>query len=372
MRLIRKFRYLLATLFVIGSCRTATFQSTAETRPEVKVVKPPVQTPTAKTKNQARPVDPKTDSPSPDNTSPPLSPEPTGTAKTEDVTETFLQAGQTGPADILIVIDNSDSMTEEQKNLSSKLGDLLAELKDSNWQIGVITTSVLVKNDLDSCKLTLIQPSDSQYEEKFRKAVTPGVTGAALEEGIRQAVNGLRCPETPWIRPNATVAVLIVSDEDNCSNGLGCRLQPSNTEQYLIDYVERDMGRVVGSNAGFYGIFSPPATPCRTATNKANQYQKLVNYNANGKVNYGNICDVSYKDTLQRISKNISILLTNQFSLKQKPDAGSVSVKGKKSDGSALTSTDFKVIGSTLSFVDGHEPSLQTEFEVTYTVTTGP
>lgn len=346
----------------LSSCKTATYQS----------IKDPV-TPIA-TLPQELPVEPIPAAPAAVNPavfSPAVVPFE-DSAKFENISEVFVQQGMSGNADILIVVDDSDSMREEQDNLSTKLNDLLVEVKDSNWQIGVVTTSVTTYKNVDKCSLTLIKPSDTNFETRFKRAVTPGIKGQALEQGIRQAVNGLRCTETPWLRPNSTVAVLIVSDEDNCSNGSGCNDQPSKNEQYLINYVEKDLGRTVGVNAGFYGIFSPPASKCFDALNDARQYQRLVDYKANGNVNYGKICDASYKETLQRISKNIATLLVNQFGLKAKPDEGTVVVSGMKANGGAIEAGDYVIAGSTLSFKVGSEPALKSSIEVAYRVTKTP
>ncbi|MBC7529933.1 MAG: VWA domain-containing protein [Oligoflexus sp.] len=301
----------------------------------------------------------------------PIASTPPVTARVDIVEESFTQQGMNGAADIAIVIDDSGSMAEEQNNLSTKLNDLVVALKDANWQIGVVTTSSEVLNGSDRCKLTLIKSSDTDADKKFLKAVTPGVGGSGNEEGIRQAVNALKCAETPWVRPNSTVAVLIVSDEDNCSdNGLDCPGSPANTEKYLIDYVEKDLHRVVGKTAGFYGIFAPPTEVCPTAKAKGNQYQKLVTYKAVAEVNYGNICDVSYKSTLERISNNIAKLLSSQFTLKQTPDDGSVVLQGVKSNGDMIVVSDYTVVGNVITFKTGSEPALGSDVTLSYKVTT--
>ncbi|MBC7530658.1 MAG: VWA domain-containing protein [Oligoflexus sp.] len=360
--------YAFSVFIALSACKTASYQSVRE-----PIAKPTVKNASALPATiTGTPGEPATIS-SPLTPTVEAFPVLPADVKREDVEEKFIQTGKLGAADILVVIDNSDSMTQEQKNLSTKLQDLLGGVKESDWQIGVITTTVAVEKNLDKCVMTLIKPSDANFEDKFRKAVTPGVDGSAVEEGIRQAVNGLRCTEAPWVRLNSTVAVLIVSDEDNCSsNGSGCKKQPSSTEQYLITYMEQELGRVVGVNAGFFGIFSPPASPCSTALNKATQYQKLVDYKANGKVNYGKICDESYKETLQRISRNISMLLSHQFSLKHVPYEGTVVVTGKKADGSPITPSDYKIMGSLVTFVADNEPALKSEFMVTYKVRSQP
>jgi hypothetical protein len=356
----------------LSSCKTASFQSIKEPVADTAVSLEPQELPVktkVKTKTKEVAALPPANTSSVAN---PIAMPADNSSKFEDVSEVFVQEGMRGAADILIVIDNSDSMREEQDNLSTKLNDLLVQVKDSDWQIGVVTTSVTTNRNVDTCSISMIKPSDSNFETKFKRAVTPGVKGQALEQGIRQAVNGLRCTEKPWVRPNSTVAVLIVSDEDNCSNGRGCNDQPSKTEQYLIDYVEKDMGRTVGVNAGFYGIFSPPASRCFEALNDANQYQRLVNYQSNGNINYGKICDASYKETLQRISKNIATLLVNKFILKAVPDEGSVVVSGLKGDGDPIEADDYVLAGSTLSFKPGSEPALKSSIGVNYRVTKAP
>ena len=50
------------------------------------------------------------------------------------------EQGEWGMLDLLVVIDNSGSMTEEQANLSTKLQPLLSKIAKSNWQIAVVTT----------------------------------------------------------------------------------------------------------------------------------------------------------------------------------------------------------------------------------------
>ncbi len=357
--------FLLAAALLSG-CRTSSFKWVDNPAPTAQT------TPTA-TPDEPKEIVPDTSPATPIVSSSTALPTPVKgpvtppVVKDGKVTETFVQKGKSGLVDILIVIDDSGTMVEEQTNLSTKLSDLLASISDTDWQIGVITTTVAVENDFDVCRLTLIKPTDANYQEKFRQAVTPGTNGSNNEEGIRQAVNGLRCDRTPWVRPNASVAVLIVSDEDNCSSrGKDCFKQPSSTEQYLIHYVENDMQRIVGVNAGFYGIFSPVNAPCATAENIGYEYQALVEYNANGQTNYGNICDASYKSTLNLISSHIARLLINQFPLSKRPVAGTLTVNGKKASGEAITDSDYQVSGSILNFAKGDEPALNSTFTVTY------
>ena len=288
----------------------------------------------------------------------------------QTLNETFDQADKRGIVDILVVVDDSGSMAEEQKNLSDKLDDLLTYLDQTNWQIGVITTDY--KSD---CRLTLTDHTDPMATEKFRQAVQAGTKGSGNEQGIRQAVNGLSCSNMPWVRNDSTVAVLIVSDEDNCSkNGSGCGSEAWNNESFLIDYVENSLGREVGKNAGFYGIFSHPDMPCNTAYNTGFQYARLVAYKANGQQRWGDICDADYGNTLRKISENIASLILNQWELQNQPDAGTT-VKVEIEVNGVRTMADpnsYTLVGKTLTFNAGMEPPIGSKIHVTYTVGSKP
>lgn len=133
--------------------------------------------------------------------------------------ENFSQGITNTKLDIMVVIDNSSSMAEEQENLSTKLNPLLEEVADSDWQIAVVTT-----DPTDTCLRTLIKKGDANYYSKFRRAVTAGTGGTHIERGLLQAVRGLKgCSSGSWIRDDSALAILIVSDEDNCSvNGSKC------------------------------------------------------------------------------------------------------------------------------------------------------
>ncbi len=268
--------------------------------------------------------------------------------------QTFEQKGQKGLVDILVVVDNSGSMDAEQKNLSDKLSALLKSISGSNWQIGVITTTVQAA---DACKMTLIKSTDTDYEAKFRLAVQPGINGSGQELGIKQAVIGLGCKESPWLRPDASTAVLIVSDADNCTNdGADCGSEPWAKEQYLINYVEGTLNKEVWKNAGFYGIYSSQSAPCGTAEKTGIQYDRLMAYRNSPEIrkNRGNICDADYSVTLNQISADIALLLKNQFELSAAPDSGSLKLSV---DGNPIPATDYKISGKTITFVEGRQPA---------------
>ena len=129
--------------------------------------------------------------------------------------ETFTPQRQgSGLLDILLVIDDSESMEEEQIGLASRLSDLLKYIEDSDWQIRIITTD----DDDDNCLRT--PPITAENKEIFQSIVNNlGTDGSGKEHAVQMAIRGLqgKCDETttPWLRENSVIAILIVTDEDH-------------------------------------------------------------------------------------------------------------------------------------------------------------
>ena len=227
-----------------------------------------------------------------------------------------------GALDLLIVVDNSQSMKEEQANLGSKLQSLLTYIDDSDWRIGVNTT-----DPANGCLRALIKKGDKDIDETFSKAINAGVNGSGYEKGILMAKAGIApgCITPNWVRENSTLAVLIVSDEDNCSfNGQDCKGKTYARESYLIDYLKTV--RKVGVDARVYGIIWHPDTPkaqCPTAYNPAYVYSRAI-AQTGGK--WGSICDPDYSATLQAISADVAKILKKQYTLDYLPSGAGVKV----------------------------------------------
>ena len=248
----------------------------------------------------------------------------------------------TGILDILVVIDNSGSMQEEQVNLSTKLQPLLTYVSESNWQIGVITT-----DSANDCLRALIKKGDSDVEQSFTNAINAGTSGSGNEKGILQSVVGLEATCTgSWLRDNSTVAVLIVSDEDNCSDGTKCGDNPWGQGTYLTDYLAQI--RNPGVDARVYGILWHPShdsAQCETGFRQGPIYADVIS-STQGK--WGSICDADYSPTLEAMSLDISVILKNQFELSQLAKPTTVKVYW---DGNLKTS-GYTISGKTIEFTE--------------------
>ncbi|MBF0443577.1 MAG: hypothetical protein HQK54_16850, partial [Oligoflexales bacterium] len=178
-------------------------------------------------------------------------------------------------------------------------------------------------------------------------------------------------------RSGASLAILIVSDEDNCSakeqitDGV-CLGQPYLETSYLTNVLSNDLGRKLKETARVYGIFIPskeeslkcPLVPSvsGSATWRGNvAYRHLEIVAATGGA-YGSICDEDYGATLEKISLDLKNLIQTKFTLKYPAIASMTKVFVND----APQSTGWSISGNTLVFSTAPEPSAKIRIEYTY------
>ncbi|SMF07432.1 hypothetical protein [Pseudobacteriovorax antillogorgiicola] len=265
-----------------------------------------------------------------------------------------------GLLDVLVVIDNSGSMAEEQANLSTKLMPLLSYVAQSDWRIGVVTTDVA-----DGCLREMIQKNQSNPQQAFSNAIRAGTSGSGIEAGVPQAVSALSpacLGGSSWIRPNSTLAILYVSDEDNCSDGTKCAVDEQNSADYLLDYLATI--RQVGVNAKVFGLIwhtSQEQSQCQTALRQGVVYSDLIEQTGGS---WGSICDSDYSATLQAMSLDLSLILKTQFALQYTPFTESIEVVVNNTK----VRTGYNIIGNVVTFDEA--PPAGAKISINYRFTT--
>jgi hypothetical protein len=160
--------------------------------------------------------------------------------------DVFAQAPN-NKVDILWVVDDSNSMAEEQQALADGFASFASTLESSgtDFQLGVITTSFEYTNP-ERGKLIGDPPfvtNADDYETAFvERATGVGTGGSDKEKGLEAALwavsplnvapGGLN---EGFVRSDAQLLVVIVSDEEDCSDGGALEGQESNA-----CYSERD------------------------------------------------------------------------------------------------------------------------------------
>lgn len=155
------------------------------------------------------------------------------------ITSGAAQAEDLRRLDLLIVVDDSGSMTEYQNQLAARLPPLLSAFERQAWQVAVVTSTSSCLRDVIDWRDYLHSPIATQ--ERFARAIQTGEDGASVEQTILSASEALygSCGDItqPWRQRYAKTAVLIISDEKNCGSASneGCSGEPYGSSRYFLD-----------------------------------------------------------------------------------------------------------------------------------------
>ncbi len=156
-----------------------------------------------------------------------------------DFEDAFYQAG-TDMADILWVIDDSNSMANEQMKVAQGFSQFMfamgAAAEEVDFHIGVTTTDMDEANEARG--LLVGEPPfltrDDDFLPMFMERVQVGTQGSDKERGLQAAYHALSDPDAVdfndgFMRPDAVLALVFVSDENDCSddNWLGDDMEGS-------------------------------------------------------------------------------------------------------------------------------------------------
>ncbi|MCB9688937.1 MAG: hypothetical protein H6735_28100 [Alphaproteobacteria bacterium] len=129
--------------------------------------------------------------------------------------------------DLLFVIDDSNSMREEQEALIRGFTDFMFELEEANskFHLAVLSTSA-DSDDPQRGKLRGNPPYltvDDDYLRGFAGRAAVGINGSDKEKGLEAAAAALSPdmvdgPNAGFLRDDANLLITFVSDEEDCSD----------------------------------------------------------------------------------------------------------------------------------------------------------
>jgi hypothetical protein len=235
--------------------------------------------------------------------------------------ETFEQDGGNLTVDVLWVVDNSGTMSEEQATLVSNLSSFVGVLDGfgADWQVGVVTTAV----DDDDTAGVLVGPVLTPYvddlEDQFADEVDVGVQGSRVEEGLEAMRLATSDPlvtgaNDGLVRHEAGFAVIVLSDEDDHSPG-----DVETYESHLATLKGEDGARlsaVVGELPA--GCASPYA-----AADAAGRYLAVAEWSGGLQ---DSICRQDFTDTMKQLALN-ALGLEDTFVLAAVPEPESIEVR---------------------------------------------
>ena len=127
--------------------------------------------------------------------------------------------------DVLWVVDNSDSMVEDQQALADSFQDFYKFLSNTaSFHIGVISTDVYNPEHRGRLlgDVPIITEETPDAEEVFRQNVNVGIGGTGNEQGFKAAHLALTEPlistyNAGFLQENAHLFIIFVSDEEDQS-----------------------------------------------------------------------------------------------------------------------------------------------------------
>lgn len=274
--------------------------------------------------------------------------------------------------DILFVVDNSGSMLDEQVKLGPALNSFIGSLAKIDWQIGITTTDVSngpfgVKGSLVPMKgtggkiLNKNVPNfakvfeNTVYREELIGCVDPNCPSADERplEAVNLAIGKRASDNAGFFRNGADLAVVVLSDEDEGSTGVG------TTGQTVINTVKAAFGSK--TLTGFGIIIKPGDTACYNAqSGNAGQYGDYAAAFATltGGLT-GSICDADYGPTLASIGTRVREMVKT-ITLKMMPNPDTIQLRIRPFD----PNLQWIIEGQTITFKT--PPKAGTKIDVTY------
>ncbi|HEY8207636.1 MAG TPA: VWA domain-containing protein [Myxococcaceae bacterium] len=288
--------------------------------------------------------------------------------------QTDLVQQSQGKVDILWVIDDSGSMANQRQTLGGnfrRFFDRLVQLQ-VNFQIGVISPNA---NDGGFLRGTtkIITNTTPDPEDVFIANTTFPASRARWEQGLRMMQIALTPPvvnnqNAGLVRPDAALAVIAVSDEDDGSIG-----EPP----YYARFLRGAKGKgnenlvsfsVIGGTIPF-GCFPPGeeiffgglADPAFRYSEVSNETSGII----------GSICDSSFEDTLIRIAEALNTL-RRIFPLSVDPDPSTITVmvNGVVIPRDPFLGWQFQLDTRTITFLGTYIPPPGAALQIRYAVKT--
>ncbi len=220
-----------------------------------------------------------------------------------------------GSSDILVVIDDSASMAEEQERLGENFHaftDVVAGAY-ADFQIGVVTTDVDV-TDAGLLRGGVMTPDTPDLEATFLEAVSVGTHGSRYEQGYEAAALAVDQRLNPdFIRTSARLHVVFLSDEDDQS--------PDKVPTYLD--ILRDASGSGGLTA--HAIVGDEPEGCASGIGAAGAGTRYLTAAVQTNGYTDSICSDDYTEILERVGLDVAGL-QDTYLLNQVAEPGTIQV----------------------------------------------
>lgn len=278
----------------------------------------------------------------------------------QEVSENFKQtASETKKLDIVWIIDNSGSMSDEQEALGDNFSAFIEDFitKDVDFKMAITTTdtsSSSKKGQMvygSDTKLTSAKAkaNENQFMRDFKSLVKVGTSGSGYEKGLEASEGFMQKYAASWVRKDAYLAVVVLSDEED---------QSSKSVKTYTDYLKS-----FKSEAGLVKMYSIVDVGMSNVGSNGvtTGYKRYADASNNTAGIVADIRDDFYK-SLDDMGESI-IKLLDSFALANAPVAGSLKVYV---NGVLETNYTYDSATHSIKFNDGHLPPVGADIKVTY------
>jgi hypothetical protein len=308
--------------------------------------------------------------------------------------------------DILWIIDNSGSMDTSQNNLATNFQSFIQRFETLNYDFRMAVqktdgfqeafsigsgTKRLHASNLNSPQITVMDPNTANLATVFTNNAKVGTTGTGDERAFQSIMDTLNYTgNADFRRPEAFLAVIIVSDEEDFSrtqNGLtdpSCYfvypLAPCNAESWnplinlpglhTVDSYKAQLDQFAGVGNYSVNAITIMDSTCRDQLNTTftgrrigTRYMDLVNKTSGISTS---LCG-NFADSLQLISDQI-ITTTATFTLDREPVVESIAiyVDGVLIPNDAINGWTYDSTTWTISFHGSAIPKVGANVQIFY------
>ncbi len=291
----------------------------------------------------------------------PADPTPTGQGgggtSSKDVETTYTVTSKQNKVDILLIVDNSSSMNADNLKLADKLNQFVGQLENSSidWQMCLTVTTYIPAGstnywgmsvnwaDYTGTQSWVLKKGTANLSTIFRNTIANNLaTGSANTNDERAIKAGY------WhvsykdynncYRPDAALAYIIISDEDERSIGGNSSLKYYSDElktleqddlpSILLEKVKSSLGSSIRFRANSIVVKSADSTCLKiqddqgTKAHYGKMYEELATLTGGG---IGSICDNDYTSSLSYFNDIINDSL-GSMPLECNPESNNVSV----------------------------------------------
>ncbi len=301
------------------------------------------------------------------------------------------QQAPTDQVDILWVVDNSSSMAQEQALLVAGFSSFAAALDASgtDFQLAVISTDLDYANP-ERGRFTgdpgVITPDVENYIDVFGTSATVGLQGSGKEKGLEAAWYALSpaltspgAPNAGFLRSEANLLLVFVSDEDDCSDEGALEGEPNTAcyAQYdrlvpVPTYISRfESLKQTKSQVQLGAIVGPDAATalCDENTIPGSRYAEAARLSG-GLSN--SICETDWSSFLGDLGLNaVGIFTTFELGNRPRPETLVVTVDGEEVPVDPIDGYTYDDVAIAITFHGASIPPRGAIIGASYTIAAG-